>query len=247
MGKCRKCEGKTTRRRAGQFFCQHCGMQPGAAGYDRGGGIMPYKRKAPEMTEEQMQAIIANSYRNFHAKGLDYICLERTENVTLKIYFLDGDVSKIPEVVNPHDHRYPFGTTVLAGAMADHRFVRDDAGEVFTAFDYMTPLNGGDGFTFRGEERLRLEDTTQLAKHGRLRTSAEHVHTIQMLQDQTILCLVQHPDTVPLEKPTSTWVRSGSPAPDTSGLYDRFTEDQVIDRLRTLHELGFAAYPGVFA
>lgn len=35
--KCRKCCGNCTRRRAGEFFCQHCGMQPGAMQMDRGG------------------------------------------------------------------------------------------------------------------------------------------------------------------------------------------------------------------
>lgn len=35
---CRKCgESKITRRRAGEFFCQRCGMQPGALQMDRSG------------------------------------------------------------------------------------------------------------------------------------------------------------------------------------------------------------------
>lgn len=35
--KCRKCCGRCTRRRAGEHFCQHCGMQPGAMQMDRSG------------------------------------------------------------------------------------------------------------------------------------------------------------------------------------------------------------------
>lgn len=62
--------------------------------------------------------LIQNSYRDFHAKGLDYVCLKRTPDHTVKVYFLDGDVSKVPEVVNPHDHRYAFETTVLSGGDA---------------------------------------------------------------------------------------------------------------------------------
>lgn len=38
MAHCRKCgSGKITRRRAGEFFCQHCGMQPGLLKMDRFG------------------------------------------------------------------------------------------------------------------------------------------------------------------------------------------------------------------
>ncbi len=39
---CRKCgSNKTTRRRAGVFFCQHCGMQPGPTNMDRFGNPGP--------------------------------------------------------------------------------------------------------------------------------------------------------------------------------------------------------------
>jgi ribosomal protein L37AE/L43A len=39
---CRKCgNGRTTRRRAGVFFCQHCGMQPGPSNMDRCGNPSP--------------------------------------------------------------------------------------------------------------------------------------------------------------------------------------------------------------
>lgn len=40
-----------------------------------------------------MAEVLANSYRDFHAKGLDYICLKRSFKETLKLYFFDGDSS----------------------------------------------------------------------------------------------------------------------------------------------------------
>ena len=44
---CRKCGAKDiTRRRAGVFFCQHCGMQPGQAAMDRAGFHAPAKEPA---------------------------------------------------------------------------------------------------------------------------------------------------------------------------------------------------------
>jgi len=193
-------------------------------------------------SDEFVQRVIENSFRNFHAKGLDYICLHRSPALTVKIYFLDGDVTKIPEVVNPHDHRYPFKTMVLAGAMADHRFKPDPTGEVFQAFDYMTPLNGGSGFTYRGEERMSLVDggSIVLPRGAELSTPDDAVHTIEMLKDQTVLCLYQFADVVPIDKPTSTWVRKGDPEPNTSGLYDRFTEDQIMSRFKQLSDLDYA-------
>jgi hypothetical protein len=52
--------------------------------------------------------------------------------------------------------------------------------------------------------------------------------------DQTILGLLQFNDQVPLDVPTSTWVRKGEPKPDTSGLYSKFKEGEFIDKLRWL-------------
>lgn len=193
------------------------------------------------MFRYNMDDVVANSFRDFHARGLDYICLERSPERTLKLYFLDGDVSKVPEVVNPHDHRYDFTTTVLAGAMVNHTFTRVRAGaregSPYDAFDYRTPLNGGDGFTYRGVEWLARGQSIMLPEGNRLRSPAASLHTIQMLADQTVLMLEQGPDVVDLDAPTSTWVGGGRPQPDLSGLYSRMTPDHVRARLRSLEEL----------
>lgn len=199
--------------------------------------VQNYLDKA--VAEENIGSLLGASYRNFHAKGLDYVCLHRSPEYTIKAYFLDGDVTKVPEVVNPHDHRYAFKTTVFAGAMADHRFTRGE-GDVYQAFDYMTPLNGGNGFTFRGEERLSIAESTFLPVRAQLSTRATHLHTIQMLSNQTVLLLEQFADEVPMDSPTSTWVRNGQPAPDTSGLYDRFTADQFRSRVEIIRILNEA-------
>ncbi len=189
------------------------------------------------IADMNMASVIANSYHNFHTRGFDYICLHRSENYTAKLYYLEGDASKLREVVNPHDHRYGFRTHVLAGSMVDYRYTPSDLGQVFQAFDYMTPLNGGNGFTFRGEERLQITDGVHLDAGSVLETSHRHLHTIKMQSDQTVLLLEQFEDALPLDVPTSCWVRQGSPSPDTSGLYERFTEDQIMQRLAVVSSL----------
>lgn len=181
--------------------------------------------------------LMAHSFKNFHAKGLDYVCLKRTPEHTIKAYFLDGDASKVPEVVNPHDHRYAFKTRVLCGEMIDHRYSCGGDTEVYQAFDYMTPLNGGNGFTYRGDEFLSHDIGIRLRTGAELYTGSNHRHTIQMCADQTVLLLEQFSDVVPLHVPTSCWVKRGYPAPNTSGLYERFTESDFALRLEVLRKL----------
>lgn len=181
-----------------------------------------------------LDKLVAASFKDFHSKGMDYICLKRTPTHTVKIYVIDGDASKLPEVVNPHNHRYAFRTTVLKGSMLDKRFVFGYGGDVFDAFDYRTPLNGGNGFTWRGEETLLEVGLNFLDQGQALFTRPEMLHTISMREDQTIIMLDQYSDSVPESDPTSTWVRKGEPKPDTSGLYSRFTEGEFADKLEWL-------------
>jgi hypothetical protein len=211
-----------------------------------GNAPVPYK----------MEDVIRHSFRDFHAKGMDYLCLLRSPARTVKVYFLDGDVAKLPEVVCPHDHRYTFTSTVLAGRMVNRTYFRRPPGPAFDpvtpaipnpyqpyeAFDFMTPLNGGNGFTHRGTEWLcgLNEDVFEA---GQAYVSApEEIHTIQMLADQTVLVLDQGRDTVPLDKPTSTWSPCGGPRPNLSGLYNKMTPDHVLARLATLTALTGIAF-----
>jgi hypothetical protein len=193
-----------------------------------------------------LQMALENSYKDFHAKGLDYICLVRSEFITIKVYLLDGDATKVPEVVNPHDHRYKFRTEVLRGEMTDYSYERvrmrgpdDDMnrGEVYQEFDYLTPLCGGDGFTYRRENRLEIVAAPTIRRGETLQRRASDIHTISMRSDQCALLLTQYADEVPVGVPTRCWVRKGAPAPDTSGLYSRFTEDEMIQKLKLIREI----------
>lgn len=192
--------------------------------------------RIPETVD--VDAVIANSYRDFHCRGLDYLCLRRSPNETIKIYFFDGDVTRLPEVVNPHDHRYLFYTRVLAGASENVIFkAGQKAGPLYTKFEWRTPLNGGNGFTFVGTDRIREMARCRYRTGTNYSMSAEEFHTIRIVENETVLLLRQFEDVVPVGKPTTTFVPGvDHRPPPISHLYSRFTADQVVDRLRTLEE-----------
>jgi hypothetical protein len=183
------------------------------------------------LAQADLQAVVEHSFKDFHAKGLDYICLKRTPEYTVKVYLFDGDASTLPEVVNPHDHRYVFRTTVIRGKLFDYGYIQDESGEPWQAFDYMTPLNGGNGFTYRGTEGLSLNSVGTISQGSSLITRTDQVHTICTGADQTMVLLEQYGDLVALDAPTSLWCRSGDPTPVQTGLYSKFTEDEASQRL----------------
>ncbi len=181
---------------------------------------------------DSLEAIAANSYRNFHAKGLDYLCLLRTPELTRKVYFFDGDVSKLPEIVTPHDHRYDFKTTVLAGMVANRFYAKNvRGGEPVERFDYMTPLNGGDGFTWRETVTLRCTADRTFERGQSYSCRADQIHTLKIHSDSCVIVLDQYADSVAMDQPTSAY-RADATAPNLDGLYERMTEDHLQDRLR---------------
>ncbi|RWN60183.1 hypothetical protein [Mesorhizobium sp.] len=181
--------------------------------------------------------MIEHSFCNFHVKGFDYLCVKRTPEHTRKVYFFDGNVSQLPEVVNPHDHRYHFRTAILSGVMSNSIYKSDNRhGEVYNEFEWRTPLNGGDGFTWRREARLFERHRFFYVPQETYVTDAKDFHTIRMHAEGTVIVLDQYEDMVPVGTPTRTFMKERQP-PSLDGLYEKFTPDQLLKRLAQYKEL----------
>lgn len=185
-----------------------------------------------------MEELQANSFKDFHVRGFDYLCLKRSEQLTVKVYLFDGDVADAAEVVCPHDHRYDFRTICLGGQVANQLFREDrfdPRAEVFRRFAYRTPLNGGDGFEEVGEGRLVRGALSYYRAGEGYHMPANGIHTIRVDKSRTAIMLLQGPDKVPIGQPTKTFM-TGDP-PDLSGLYSRFSADELRERLKILKSL----------
>lgn len=97
-----------------------------------------------------LEEAIKNSYTNFHAVGVDYLCLFRNDRFTVKVYRFNKDYRPNEEgwAVNPHNHAYEFRTYVLNGTVKNLLFYEDERYKVWKKFEYSSPLNGGNGFKY---------------------------------------------------------------------------------------------------
>ncbi|MDE2096551.1 MAG: hypothetical protein KGL39_04835 [Patescibacteria group bacterium] len=191
------------------------------------------------MTDEQvLQRVIDTSYRNFHAKGFDYVCLRRSDDWTVKVYFFDGDMRDNPEVVCPHDHRYDFRSVVLAGEVTNLRY-RAIPGDMYFAFQFRTPLNGGSGFSQGMPWSLEKIDQRTYQNHEGYVLAAEEIHTIAP-KESSVLLSWQYRDRMAVDIPTTTYCPYKTP-PSLDGLYEKFSADDVINRLKQIEKLA----PGI--
>lgn len=191
------------------------------------------------MIDINMEEAIANSFKDYHVKGFDYICLKRSPTLTTKLYFFDGDVSKLPEVVNPHDHRYDFHTLCVAGEVENIWFEEgwnpQLQGNNYETFAYYTPLNGGDGFKWIGTTPLSIAKRKSHVAGEAYIMGHEELHTIRLVQNETVIMLNQFEDRVPLGLPTRTFTLDKEP-PSLSGLYGKMTADDIRQKLTRLSE-----------
>lgn len=188
--------------------------------------------------EVDMGGLLEFSLKDYHVRGFDYLCLHRSPNMTIKVYLFDGDVAQAAEVVCPHDHRYDFRTICLAGQVTNFTFREDrfsSKAETFRRYAYRTPLNGGSGFEEVGEGRLIRGAAAHYKAGEGYHMRAEGIHTIQVANDRTAIMLLQGPDKVAVDQPTTTFMKRD--APNLSGLYSRFTEDEMRERLQILKGL----------
>lgn len=193
------------------------------------------------MIDINMEEAIANSFKDYHVKGFDYICLKRSPTHTIKLYFFDGDVSKLPEVVNPHDHRYDFHTLCVAGEVENIWFREfnsvfpSERVKVYETFSYDTPLNGGNGFKWIGETPLYIRWRRSHVAGEAYGMGYDELHTIRLVQNETVIMLNQFEDRVPLGLPTRTFTLDKEP-PSLTGLYGKMTADDIRQKLTRLSE-----------
>ncbi|AEK09961.1 hypothetical protein FDH96_gp049 [Mycobacterium phage Rey] len=189
--------------------------------------------------------LLEHSFKDFHAKGLDYLCLHRDSGLTLKAYFFaDGmESQKLGEVINPHDHRYHFTTQLMSGRITNKWYAQASPGtmlaaEWFNIFEWMTPLNGGNGFTADGDSAL-LVNTRNLTLNwpgSQYYMSAPELHTISVGARETCIVLAQYEDVVPLDYPTHTFTQADEP-PSLKGLYTEFKPDELVARINLLRQM----------
>lgn len=178
------------------------------------------------------------SYTNFHAEGVSYLNLLRTERLTVKLYTFNN----VPHnaqgfMVHPHSHGYNFTHRTMVGMITNHKFSLVK-GDDWNIYSFMTKLNGGSGLT-------KLPLPCGLAEVGkdfcRPRQSYylgyTEVHTISTPDSYAAALLLQFHDVEP-GSPTVMFAPVGEDPNCATGLYHRMSAhegktmiEQYQDRL----------------
>lgn len=177
-----------------------------------------------------MKEMLGYSYTNFHAIGVDYLCLFRSNRFTVKLYHFNENYTPNEEgwAVNPHDHAYEFKTYVLSGHVKNVLFyekpVKYETPNEFRwyKFKYKSPLNGGNGFTFENPVYLEQYCIGLFERGEEYYLNTLQIHTIIPVVG-TSLIIYQYHD---MKQVTNYYSKSCEP-PDTKNLYSKMDEEKA--------------------
>lgn len=192
----------------------------------------------PHTQFDPYEKIRENSFSNFHTKGIDYLCLKRSPELTIKAYFFnDVNMPFDSGITCPHDHLYDFETYVLKGRQINFIYEECSPDNPFASqnqkFVWDTPLRDGSGFTWEREVFLAPPKVHSIHAPKRYDSKAEAIHSILPTPD-TILIIKQFASR---EGTTSTFVPGHDKEPPRlDGLYDRMPEQDIFRRMLLLRD-----------
>lgn len=166
---------------------------------------------AQMLREAVVEEVMKNSVINHHVNGMSYLCLHRSDKLTVKLYLVENPTNPHSGyLVHPHSHRYAFGSTVLHGALEHIRFKRDADGRLWREHFYNPDQRSLDRADLVG---LKEQADYHSANHDSSYWVEPHeIHTLRMLEGLTTLIgLVQFgdvkreselflPDTAPMQR-----------------------------------------------
>lgn len=198
----------------------------------------------------------ANSYAAFHQPGADYVCLARSQQLTVKLYRFNpkryvprADAWGAATAVNPHSHRYAFQTMVLTGSLTNIEYretTQNLAGyrelpllRPYVRYTFRSGLGkGGEGELSRDRDTLLVPNTeTYSMPPGQwYHCGPDTVHSVvpHWLQE-TVVVLFQHAD---VREQTYLYSRPDEPL-DFQGLYQPLevsTAREIISTARSALE-----------
>jgi hypothetical protein len=135
-----------------------------------------------------------SSVMNHHADGMHYLCLQRTETHTVKIYYIPKPVNNNGGfLVNPHNHRYKFSSVVMSGALQHLRFSESENkhGDQYVKNRYFWETKE---VKRQGMRYIYAYRDDLVTEGGTYTVTPDEIHTLKILKP-TIIALSQEADT----------------------------------------------------
>jgi len=151
-------------------------------------------------------AAAEHSIVNHHVDGMEYLCLHRSDKLTVKLYFIDPTNVARPEnayLVTPHTHRYSFESTVLVGRL-QHLTFGQCTGSRYDVSEYSPETRTRSSL---GECDLEIRSRDLHGVGSDYWCGISDIHTLIVPNDPVLLGLVQFGDAA---ETSTVYLRKGA-------------------------------------
>lgn len=153
------------------------------------------------LLQADSKVLAQHSRMDHHAVGMHYLCLHRSDALTVKIYHITEQAQNNNSgyLIHPHNHRYMFDTVVLDGFINHKKFgimsnkARPNCGHFETRL-----ISGEEGFRMFKKSDVALIPTstrfhTTAEQHRHYRVMPSDIHTLEVV-GECVLGLIQYAD-----------------------------------------------------
>jgi len=194
---------------------------------------------------------LANSYKDYHVKGMDYLNLHRTSELTVKYISCDGALEQLNKkynlALNPHTKQYNQSIILLDGILDIvtfnyvERALPIDQPKAFSAatnghnrFNYVSLLrNEISTFDYQDTGYLTIKEEVRLSEHGdNIHIKFDEIQSFRVIGDTKFLVLQYRT----LKKPFTEFYQQNAVAPQLDDLYKKFTVNEITGKINLLDQ-----------
>ena len=181
--------------------------------------------------KNNLEFITKQSIKNFHFKGLNYICFQFLPNLTIRLYIIKPQDNLKTESVNIHNHLYDSQVLMLVGEMANNIYA-ETIGADYHKYYLTSALNPKNT---TGNVLLEKLGKTDLVKVDSINLSAgqthlqEHkeIHNVENKPNEYLAFMVFEHPTVKDNSILYSPIDYGSQIPTKENVYDKYSEVEI--------------------
>lgn len=180
--------------------------------------------------EHNLDYMVKNSIKDFHFKGLNYICLQFMPHLTIRLYVIEPSEPLDTKNVNIHNHLYDSQLLVLKGSLVNNVYHKM-TGNTYNHY-YLTsalcPNNKTGNILLKkiGKCELYLEKSIKLNPGDCHYQGAEEIHNVENDTTKLTAFMVFEFPTIKTNSILFSKKDYGTTIP-TDNVYNRFTAQEI--------------------
>lgn len=176
--------------------------------------------------------VLRDSIKDFHTPNFNYICLQRTPGLTIRLYILKPNTRSVLGEINIHNHLYDTQLYVLRGVLTNTTYVIDEAaGEPMHAHLLRSALHPENvereiKLEYIGVRPLAVSNIQLLGAGDTYLMPHTDIHSVWSAPTMYLAYLLVEHATVKDRSTIFTRERLGDRLP-TPGAYNKYTEEEI--------------------